>query len=425
MNIVDIIDKKKNKGILTKEEIEFAISEYVKGNIEDYQISALLMAICINGMSDTETFYLTESMLNSGERLDLSSIDGIKVDKHSTGGVGDKTTLIVAPLVAACGVNVAKMSGRGLGFTGGTIDKLEAIPGFNVNLSTKKFIDQVKDIGLCICYGNNDLVPADKKIYAIRDVTATVDSIPLIASSIMSKKLASGCNKIVIDLKVGNGAFMKNIEEATKLAKLMISIGEYFNKEVVCILSNMNEPLGNAIGNSLEVKEAIDTLQGKGPEDLTKLCLYIASYMVLLSKNMVIDDAMKLVSSKFADGSAYNKFLEMVKYQHGDIDNIEISKNKIDVLAKETEFITEINTLKLGEIAGMLGAGRKVATDKIDPTVGLVIHKKVGDIVSQNMPIVTVYYNKSIENIEEQIYECFTFGKIKKDKEPLVHKIIK
>lgn len=425
MNIVDIIDKKKQSKILTKEEIKFVIDEYVKGNIEDYQISALLMAICINGMNNNEAFYLTEAMLNSGDVIDLRDIEGIKVDKHSTGGVGDKTTLIVAPLVAACGVNVAKMSGKGLGFTGGTIDKLESIPGFNVNISNVDFINQVKNIGLCICYGNKNLVPADKKIYAIRDVTATVDSIPLIASSIMSKKLASGCSKIVIDLKVGNGAFMKTVEEATKLAKLMIEIGEYFNREVFCILSNMNEPLGNAVGNALEVKEAIDTLQGKGPEDLTKLCLYISSYMVLLSKNIVIDEAMKLVSTKLADGSAYNKFLEMVKYQNGDINDIYISKNKMEIHSSEMGFITNIDTFKIGEIASNLGAGRKIATDIIDASVGLVIHKKVGDIVNTGTPLVTVYYNKTIENIEKEIYSCFTFGKIKKDKEPLVYKVIK
>lgn len=425
MNIVDIIDKKKNRGILSKEEINYIIKEYVAGNVEDYQISALLMAICINKMTKEETFYLTEAMLNSGETIDLSSIDGIKVDKHSTGGVGDKTTLIIAPLVAACGVNVAKMSGKGLGFTGGTIDKLEAIPGFNVNISMEEFINQVKNIGLCVCYGSKNLVPADKKIYAIRDVTATVDSIPLIASSIMSKKLASGCNKIIIDLKVGNGAFMKNIDDATELARLMIDIGNYFGREVICILSNMNEPLGNAIGNSLEVKEAIDTLQGKGPEDLTKLCLYIASYMVLLSKNIVLDEAMELVSTKLLDGSAYKKFLEMINYQHGDIEKLEISQNKIDVLAKETGFITKIDTLKLGEISGMLGAGRKVASDIIDPSVGLVVHKKVGDVVSENTPIVTIYYNKKIEDVDKNILECFTFHKIKKDKDPLVYKIIK
>ncbi|MBQ7140055.1 MAG: thymidine phosphorylase [Bacilli bacterium] len=425
MNIVDIILKKKNGEALSKEEIEYVINGFVNGDIEDYQISALLMAICIKGMTDTETFYLTEAMINSGEILDLSSIDGVKVDKHSTGGVGDKTTLIVLPLVAACGVNVAKMSGRGLGNTGGTIDKLESIKGFNVNLSNDEFINQVKNIGISLCSSNKNLAIADKKIYAIRDVTATVDSIPLIASSIMSKKLASGCNKIVIDVKVGNGAFMKTMEEATKLSKLLISIGNYFNREVMCVLSNMNEPLGNAVGNSLEVLEAIDTLKGNGPDDLTKLSLALASYMVFLSKNITIDEAMKMVSDKLIDGSAYKKFEEMVNVQQGDLNSIEISNNKIEVLSKETGFITSIDTNRIGELSKFLGAGREKVSDTIDHTVGMIIHKKVGDIVNVDMPLVTIYYNKEVYEIEKEVLKCFEFNTFKKDKEPLIYKIIK
>lgn len=425
MNIVEIILKKKNGEVLTKEEIEFAVNGFVNGNIEDYQISALLMTICIKGMNDTETFYLTEAMINSGQILDLSSINGIKVDKHSTGGVGDKTTLIVLPLVSACGVNVAKMSGRGLGNTGGTIDKLESIKNFKVNLSNDEFINQVKDIGISLCSSNKDLAIADKKIYAIRDVTGTVDSIPLIASSIMSKKIACGCNKIVIDVKVGNGAFMKTIEEASRLSKLLISIGNYFNREVMCVLSNMNEPLGNAVGNSLEVLEAIDTLKGNGPDDLTKLSLALASYMVFLSKNITIDEAMKLVSDKLIDGSAYKKFEEMVNAQQGDLKSIKISNNKMEILSKETGFITSIDTNRIGELSKLLGAGREKASDTIDHTVGMIIHKKVGDIVKVGMPLVTLYYNKEIEKIENEVLKCFKFNTFKKDKEPLIYKIIK
>ena len=425
MNIIDIINKKRFNKELTSDEIKYIIDEYVKGNVEEYQMSAFLMAICINNMSDDETFYLTEAMLNSGEVIDLKEIGTTMVDKHSTGGVGDKTTMIVAPLVCACGMKIGKMSGRGLGFTGGTVDKLSSIPGFKMDFTKEEFINRVKDFGMCIATDNKDLVPADKKMYQLRDVTGTVDSIPLIASSIMSKKLASGCQKIVIDLKFGEGALINDMEDAEKLAKLMIKIGKHFDREVVCIISNMNDPLGNTIGNAIEVEEALLTLQGMGPEDLTKLCITIASYMVMLGKNIPMEDAMKLVTTKLMDKSAYEKFKEFIKYQGGDIDKLHISDNKIDVVSKDTGYIVDIDTLTLAKLVCDMGAGRKTIEDDIDYSVGIKLHKKVGDIVSVGDIIATAYYNKEIENIDSKIRKCFKFDSIKKDPNPLIYKIIK
>ena len=326
MNIVDIINKKRLGKILSKEELEFAINGYLNGEVADYQMSSLLMAIVLKGMTDKEIITLTKLMLNSGEKLDLSIL-GIVVDKHSTGGVGDKTTMIIAPLVASCGVRVAKMSGRGLGHTGGTIDKLESIPGFKVSIKTEEFLKQVKDIGVAIVSQTNNLVPADKKIYALRDVTGTVESIPLIASSIMSKKIASGANKLVIDVKVGNGALIKNIHDARKLAKLMIEIGKANNIEVVCLLTNMDIPLGNNIGNVLEVKEAIDVLKNKCYGNLTDICIELSSYMVSLGLGISYKEAKNMVIDSLYDGRAYDKFLEFVEYQGGSLDNLDVSKN--------------------------------------------------------------------------------------------------
>lgn len=425
MNTVDIILKKKNGKTLTKEEIHYIINGFVNEKVEDYQISSLLMAICINGLNDNEMIYFTEAMVNNSEVWNLNSIEGIRVDKHSTNKISDKTTLVVLPLVSACGVNVSKISGRGLQNGVGTIDKLESIKGFNANLSFEEFISQVKNIGISLCAYNKNLINVDKKIYSIRNNSGTLDSIPLIAASIMSKKIASGCNKIVVDVKVGNGALMKTLDDATKLSKALISIGNHFNKEVVCILSNMNEPLGSAVGNSLEVLEAIDTLKGNGPEDLTKLSLILAAYMVFLSKNITIDEAMNLVSDKLIDGSAYKKFEQMINAQNGDLSSIEISNNKLVVLSKERGFITNIDTNKLNELTKLLGASRENESDKIDHTVGIIIHKKVGDIVNVDMPLVTIYYNKEIEEIEKYVLECFEFNTFKKDKEPLIYKIIK
>ena len=425
MNIIDIIDKKRIGNNLSKEEIQFVVDNYLNDFISDCQMSALLMAICINGMNEEETINLTNCMLNSGDTIDLSKINEIKIDKHSTGGIGDKTTLIIAPLVAACGVKVAKMSGRGLGYTGGTIDKLESIPNFNVNIENNDFIKQVNDLGVCICYAKKTLVPADKKIYALRDVTGTVNSIPLIASSIMSKKLASGCDKIVIDLKVGNGAFMKNLDDARILANLMIKIGENNNKEVICVLSNMNQPLGNTIGNSLEVKEAIETLLGKGPKDLTELSIILATHMVALGKNIDIESANKLVKEKLNDMSAYKKFLEFVKIQNGDLNKCKITAKGIQVLSCKEGYINKIDSETLGEISMRLGAGRNNIYDSIDYSAGIIMNKKIGDYVKKNELLATLYTNKDIDNIILDVINCYEIDNESKELEPLIYEVIK
>lgn len=423
MNIIDIIEKKKKNLELSKEEITYFINGYLDGSVADYQVSALLMAIYFNGMTEEETFNLTEVMLNSGNKIDLSSINGIKVDKHSTGGVGDKTTLILAPLVASTGVCVAKMSGRGLGHTGGTIDKLEAISGFNTSLTEEDFIKQVNDIGVAVTGQTGNIAPADKKIYALRDVTGTVNSIPLIASSIMSKKLASGADKIVIDLKVGNGALVSNIEAARKLGNLMVNIGKKFGKEVICYLTNMNEPLGNNIGNGLEVLEALDVLNNKGPEDLRNLVIELGSAMVSLGKNISLDEAKKEIVSNLENGKAYNKFCEFVKYQGGDIDNIVIAKSIFSLKSSVSGFITNIDTLKLGEMVRMLGAGRLSKNDKIDYGVGIILNKKVGDFVIENEELLKIYYNEKDISIGE-VLSCFTIKQDYEEKEPLIYEKI-
>ncbi len=384
MNIVDIITKKKNKEELSYEEIKYAVDNYLNDIVKDYQMSALLMAIVINGMSDEEIYNLTKVFIESGEIIDLSNINGITVDKHSTGGVGDKTSLVVLPLVASCGVKVAKMSGRGLGFTGGTIDKLESIDGFNVNLTKEDFINQVNTINMALTSQTGNLVPADKKIYALRDVTGTTESIALIASSIMSKKIASGADKIVLDVKVGKGAFMKTKENAKELADTMINIGKRFNKEVVAVISNMDYPLGYSIGNKVEVKEAVDTLNGKGDEKFTKLCLTLATYMVHLGKNMPIDDAFDLVLEKYNNKEALNKFYEFIKYQKGNIESLELSSNKYEVRSNTNGYLTNIDTLQLAEFVNSLGAGRKTKEDKINYNVGIILNKKINDEVKEN-----------------------------------------
>lgn len=419
MNIVDIINKKRKKGILTKEEIDFVIKNYVNKTIPDYQMSALLMAITLNGMTEEETVYLTTSMLESGSMMNLSMIRGTKVDKHSTGGVGDKTTLILAPIVAACGVPVAKMSGRGLGFTGGTIDKLEAIPGFKTNLSTSEFRKEVEDVGVAIASGNETLVPADKMMYALRDVTGTVESIPLIASSIMSKKLASGADSLVIDVKVGNGALMKTKEDALELAKLMVHIGKMHGKKVVCILTNMDEPLGCAIGNSLEVEESMDVLQGRGPKDITELVIYLAIHMVRLGKNISYYDAKKEVQNVLTEGKAFEKFKEFVHAQHGNLEELKISQNVISIKSKTSGVISRIDTEKMGELARKLGAGRYEKEDVIDPTVGLKVMKKVGEFVVDGEELVQVYLGTKDINIDD-ILSCFTIQEHFVEPRPLI-----
>ncbi len=392
--IVDIINKKRLGNILSRSELEFIFNGYLNGEVSDYQMSALLMAICIKGMTDKEIFDLTDIFLHSGEVLDFSDIPGIKVDKHSTGGVGDKTTMIIAPIVASLGVPVIKMSGRGLGFTGGTIDKLESIPGFRTNLSDDEIKEQVKKIGMVVTGQTADLVPMDKMIYALRDVTGTVESIPLIAVSIMSKKIASGADKILIDIKVGNGALLKTRKDASKLADLMVRIGEYYNREVRCMLTDMNAPLGTSIGNSLEVLEAISILKGEENNHLSELCIDLSSEMVSMGLNISREEARSKVICSINDGSAYNKFLEFVKCQGGDVSKVSISDKKIEVKSNKNGTITKINALEFGKFSVSLGAGRREKDDVIDPTVGIKLNKLIGDKVSNGDLLCTVYVNK-------------------------------
>lgn len=423
MNIIDIIVKKKNKEILTCDEIKYAVDNFISGEVKDYQMSSLLMAIVLNGMTEEEIFNLTKIMLDSGDKIDLSKINGVKVDKHSTGGVGDKTTLVVGPLAAACGVPIAKMSGKGLGFTGGTIDKLESIKGFNTNISEERFINQVNDIGISLVSQSGNLVPADKKIYALRDVTGTTESIPLIASSIMSKKLASGADKIVLDVKVGRGAFMKTIEDAKKLSETMIKIGNNFGKEVVALITNMDYPLGYTIGNAIEVKEAIETLGGKGEERFTKLCLVLASYMVSIGKEISVEDALDMVTEKLNNKEALNKFKELVKSQDGDIDSISLSKESVDLISKEDGYITDINPIVLAEFINKLGAGRQSKDDIINYGVGVKLNKQINEKVSVGDKLLTVIYDEKIDINE--LYSAFKISNEKIDNPKIIFDVVK
>ena len=397
MNIIDIITKKKNKEELSQEEIKYVVSKFMSNRITDYQMSALLMAITINGLTFDETYYLTESMINSGEKLDLSTIKETIVDKHSTGGVGDKTSLVVLPIVASCGVKIAKLSGRGLGFTGGTIDKLESISGFKTNIRVKDFINQVNKINLSLISQTNNLVPADKKIYSLRDVTGTTESIGLIASSIMSKKISSSSDKILLDVKLGKGSFMKNIKDAEKLANTMVKIGKKFNKETIALITNMTYPLGRTVGNGLEVKEAIETLLNKGEENFTKLCIILSTYMVSMGKNIDVDKASDEVINNLKNGSAFKKFKEFVECQGGDLKQIEICPRKLKVRAKENGYITDIDTMGLALLSRDLGAGRKKKTDTINHGVGLELNKTICDKVKVGEVIMTVYTEKDID----------------------------
>lgn len=424
MYIVDIINKKRNNEKLSFEEIKYMVNGYTKDEIKDYQMSSLLMAICINGMDSEETYYLTECMLNSGDKINLSSIPGIKVDKHSTGGIGDKTTLIVAPIVASLGVPVPKMSGRGLGYTGGTIDKLESIPGFNVNLSSDDIIKQTTDIGICISSINKNVVPADKKIYALRDVTGTVSSMSLIASSIMSKKLAMGADKILLDVKYGSGALLQTKEEAIDLAKLMIYIGNNHGKETMALITNMNYPLGNMIGNALEVKEALEILSNRGNPELRELCVIISTYMVSMSKNISFADAGKEVLEALKSQKAYNKFLTMINYQKGDISKLTVSDNVVEVRSNKEGFINEINALKIGQISMKLGAGRKNKEDTIDHSVGIEIVKHIGSYVKNRDVIARVYINKVNIDINE-VLDAFLIERELKEQDKLIYGVIK
>lgn len=423
MTIIDIIEKKKNKLELTKEEIHYVISGMLDKTIADYQISSLLMAIVLNGMTLQETIDLTEEMLNSGDKIDLSGITGTIVDKHSTGGVGDKVTLILGPLLASLNIKMAKMSGRGLGHTGGTIDKLEAIPGYKVELSREEFVHQVNEIGIAIISQSGNIVPADKKLYALRDVTGTVDSIPLIASSIMSKKIASGADIIFIDVKVGNGALMKDLKSANELAKTMIDIGKYFNKTVICILTNMNEPLGCAVGNALEVKEAMDCLKGYGPSDIMELIIKIAGIIVHKTTNKSIEESERECLKKIHNGEAYQKFVELVEYQHGQLEAMKISERIFSIRSVKSGYINKIDALGLGEIAREIGAGRLTKDDQIDFSVGLVLTHKVGDFVNNNDELLKVYLHDKDVRLD-YILNCFVIEDTKKETMPLIYDIL-
>ena len=434
MTVLDIIEKKRDKKELTKEEIEFFINGYTKQEITDYQASALVMAIYINGMTNEETTNLTLAMAHSGEILDLSKLGKTIVDKHSTGGVGDKVSLILLPLVASFGVPVAKMSGRGLGFTGGTVDKLESIPGYKTDIDINKFVQNVENIGISMISQTLNLAPADKKLYSLRDSIACVESIPLIASSIMSKKIASGADKIVLDVTVGSGAFMKDLKSAEKLAKEMIEIGKLARRETVAVITNMDEPLGRSVGNSLEVKEAIEALRGNILEDVKQVVLALGSYMLKLSgMEEDLEIAKKMLEENLNNGKAYKKFLELVKNQGGDItyiediDNLEETKYIEPVYSEKTGYIYNINAKEIGKLACYLGAGRVTKEDKIDKSVGIELLKKVGDKVSKDEVIAYLHINKpeQLEIAKEKIKEIIKIRKEKQEKIKTIIKVIK
>ncbi|MDK2801488.1 MAG: pyrimidine-nucleoside phosphorylase [Clostridiales bacterium] len=429
----DIIAKKRDGIELTKDEISFSVKGYTNGNIPDYQFSALLMAIFLRGMNKRETVDLTMAMVESGDRMDLSSIDGIKVDKHSTGGVGDKTTLVLAPLVAAAGIPVAKMSGRGLGHTGGTIDKLESIPGFNTQLDQKNFLDSVKKINIAIAGQTGNLVPADKKIYALRDVTATVNNISLIASSIMSKKIAAGSDAILLDVKTGNGAFMKDIDAAFNLAQEMVDIGKGINKEIIAVISDMNQPLGYAIGNSLEVIEAIETLKGVGPQDLTDLCITLGAYMLMLGKKVdSIEAGKEIAKNQINSGKALKKLSELIESQNGNkavINNYDLlpkAKYITKIYADFEGYVEHIDTEKIGIASLITGAGRVTKESAIDLSAGIILHKKVGDRVFKEQAIATIYANDKakIEETKQLILSSYYMTEIPVKPNQLIYGIV-
>lgn len=431
MRMVDLIEKKRDGQVLSQEEITFIIDSYTAGKIPDYQMSAFLMAVYFQDMTDEEITNLTLAMAHSGEVIDLSSIEGIKVDKHSTGGVGDTTTLVLAPLVAALGVPVAKMSGRGLGFTGGTLDKLEAIPGFQIEIADEDFIRIVNESKVAVIGQSGDLAPADKKLYALRDVTATVSSIPLIASSIMSKKIAAGADAIVLDVTTGDGAFMKNIADAKRLAHTMVRIGNLANRQVMAVVSDMSQPLGEAIGNSLEVVEAIETLQGRGPADLLEMCYALGSQMVVLAKGAAdLEEAREKLQAALESGAALAKFKEMIRNQGGDdsvVDHPEsllTAKYELDLPALQEGVVTKIVANEVGVAAMLLGAGRKTKEDRIDYAVGLKLHKKVGDPVAEGESLLTIYANsEDVAEVKELLYANIEIGASGEEPE-LIHDII-
>ncbi|PKR78908.1 pyrimidine-nucleoside phosphorylase [Halalkalibacillus sediminis] len=432
MRMYDIIAKKRDGEGLTEEEIKFFIRGYTDGSIPDYQASAFAMAIYFNGMTEEERATLTMEMVNSGDTIDLSAIDGIKVDKHSTGGVGDTTTLVLAPLVASTGVPVAKMSGRGLGHTGGTIDKLEAVPGFHVEISNDEFVKLVNKNKIAVIGQSGNLTPADKKLYGLRDVTATVNSIPLIASSIMSKKIAAGADAIVLDVKTGAGAFMKEEDESIDLAKAMVSIGNRVGRKTMAVISDMSQPLGRAIGNALEVQEAIDTLRGEGPEDLTELSLILGSQMVVAGGMAeTLDEARQLLEENISNGKAIAKFKEFLESQGGDasvVDDPSLlpqAEERTELLAKESGYIDEIVADEIGNAAMLLGAGRQTKDSVIDLSVGLVLHKKIGDRVEEGEPLLTIHSNDvSLEEVKKKLYENIVISSNKVKAPDLIRTLI-
>ena len=429
MRMYDLIEKKKRNEILTDAEIKFMVDGYVAGKVPDYQMSAMLMAIWFNGMTDNEITELTKVMAHSGDMIDLSAIEGKKVDKHSTGGVGDKTTLIVAPIVAACGGKVAKMSGRGLGHTGGTIDKLEAIPGYRTVLSREEFFNTVNECGLSLIGQSGNLAPADKKLYALRDVTATVDSIPLIASSIMSKKLAAGSDCILLDVKTGSGAFMKTLDDSIKLAETMVAIGEGAGRRTVALITDMDTPLGFGIGNSLEVIESMDVLKGRGPTDLTEVSLQLAANMLYLVGKGNIEECRKLAEKSIEDSTAFERFCKMVKAQGGDdsvlrdYDKFAKAPYQREVIAKTDGFITKMNAETIGVTSVILGAGRETKESDIDFSAGLVIHKKFGDSVKAGESLATLYTSKesSLDEAEKRYFAAIEIGNTQPAQKPLVY----
>ena len=429
MRMYDLIMKKRNSLELSKEEISYIIKEYVAGNIPDYQMSAFLMAIYFKGMSKEETLYMTMEVAHSGDMVDLSSIKGVKVDKHSTGGVGDKTTLIIAPIVASLGVKVAKMSGRGLGHTGGTVDKLESIPNFKTSLSREEFFDIVNKIGVSVIGQSGNLAPADKKLYALRDVTATVDSIPLIAVSIMSKKLAAGNDCILLDVKTGSGAFMKTVDSAIELAKEMVDIGSNAGKNTLALITDMDIPLGYNIGNSLEVIEAVETLRGRGPKDLTEVCIQLSANMLYLAGKGSIEECIHFANRAIEDGSAYNKFIEMVEAQGGDtnvikdVDKFEKSKYSFEVKSEYSGYINSMDTESLGIASVMLGAGRETKDSVIDFSAGIIINKKYGEDIEAGDVLATMYANDEslFEAAAKKYLEAIEIKNTKPEIKPLIY----
>ena len=425
MRALDITRKKEKKKALTYEEIEYMVNSYVKGKIGDERMADFIWAIYDYGLNDKETYYLTDVMIKSGEVIDLSCLDKKVVDKHSTGGVGDKITLIVSPIVASAGVCVPKMSGRGLGLTGGTVDKLESIPGYQLKLSKKAFLDALRKVGCAVISQSERIAVADKKIYALRNEIGAVDSIPLIASSIMSKKIASGSDIIIIDLKVGKGAFMKNIKDATELARTMVELGKKYNKIVICTLSDMNIPLGRNIGNALEVKEAMDFFDGKYDSRLYELAIYISSLMISSARDISMSKAKDLVLELLSNGYAKDKFYEWIRYQGGDINKIKEKAHTIEVKSNKTGYINNISSLDIAKVVFELGAGRKKKTDKIDYACGIVLNKTLGDRVKEGDTIATIYYNRKVKDMENIVYNSFTIQKKRAKNRKIIIKTIK